>query len=359
MFSWKWTYYVASLLTVVVIVVFKPLHDTAQPRLQHFILDQAAIQPESVQDQQRMTIHNVGWWMKQTESTNIEVNGKEGDSLGEAFITTPFSKVTLQNKDRRESRGEPLITLPFSNSTLKNKEGESRGEPLITPNSTLKNTEGESRGEPIITLPFSNSTLQNKDGEEALITLPYPGAMLPTKQLLQQHWVDNLRQILSEIPLESSSPLHSIVCNYKYREVLLNWLIVAKVRANPPVTNVIILSLDQALCDLLSKRDIPCLHISPKYVIRGKLLVKLSPFHQVNVMRLTVIRFLNYWGYDVANYDADALILKNPKLLYQEFKDSDMVASRGRYPFELGSMWGDATICTGMFMLRSTKNTGT
>ena len=108
------------------------------------------------------------------------------------------------------------------------------------------------------------------------------------------------------------------------------------------------------LCQLLNKRNITCLAVNWKNYLTHNL----GPaFHLILVLWLTVIRLLNYWGYDAANLDADALILKNPESLHQKFIENDLLGSRGIYPFNLSWKWG-ATICGGVFMIRSTPNSG-
>ena len=184
--------------------------------------------------------------------------------------------------------------------------------------------------------------------------LPFPMTTLPPSQLLKQSWVESLKQILSEIPQEDSSPVHIVGGNSAYQDLVLNWLIVSQVRTTPPVRNVIVLSLDRPLCDLLNAREIACVHVAETAFLRLELE---EPFQMILVLRQTAIRLLNYWGYDAANLDADALVLKNLEPLYEKFSDYDMVAGRGTFPFLLGHKWG-YTMCGGTFMIRSTPNTG-
>lgn len=191
---------------------------------------------------------------------------------------------------------------------------------------------------------------------EMEVYLPFPATTLASDILFQQPWVDNLKKIVSKFsPEEASQPIHIVTGNSAYQNVLLNWLIIAKVRTSPPVTKVVVLSLDKPLCDLLIEREFNCLHIEPKAVLRNY--GNATPFSVILVMRLTAIRLLNYWGYAAANLDSDALVLKNLEPLYQKFNDSDMVAGQGIFPIDLGKMWGH-TICGGTFMIRSTPNTG-
>ena len=62
--------------------------------------------------------------------------------------------------------------------------------------------------------------------------------------------------------------------------------------------------------------------------------------------------------WDVAHYDTDAVILKNPLSLYNTHADSDVVGSTGTFPFDLGMKWG-FTLCMGTFLFRCTPQTGT
>ena len=50
-------------------------------------------------------------------------------------------------------------------------------------------------------------------------------------------------------------------------------------------------------------------------------------------------------------------MLKNPNAIYEEFKDSDIIAGRGLFPEPLSRKWG-ATISGGVFMIRSTPKSG-
>ena len=192
------------------------------------------------------------------------------------------------------------------------------------------------------------------ESEEHPLTLPFPYATLPANELLQQQWVRDLQQTLLKLP-QKSSPITLITCNNIFRDMLLNWLFAAKVRVSPPVANVVVLSIDQSLQQLLIKKEIPSVYINPDSFLTNHLHLRRSAI--IFVIRLTVVRLLNYMGYDTASFDADAIILKNPEALYQECHDSDVVASFGNFPIEIKVKWG-VTICGGMFMIRSTRNSG-
>ena len=201
---------------------------------------------------------------------------------------------------------------------------------------------------------FGSSTQANFIVQENF-TLPFPYATLPVDKLFQQQWMKDLMLILSDIPRHSATI--SVVCSdLTYKEMLLNWLIQAKIQAKPPLEYVIVLSLSKQLCELLLERSLQCVYISDE--IFNDLKVRAhGAFAKLLVIRTTVIRLMNHWGYDVANYDSDAMVLKNPEQLFLQHKDSHIVASFGRIPSHYRDKWG-ATWCGGMFMMRSSQYTG-
>ena len=191
------------------------------------------------------------------------------------------------------------------------------------------------------------------------LILPFPSATLPVSELLQQKWVKDLQQILLNFP-QKSAPVFTVTCNYNYRDVLLNWLIAAKTQIDPPLTHVIVFSLDKDLWDLLANQGILCVFVNPKSFIKRRLLLEgVEVFYQILILRITAIRLINLWGYDAANVDTDAVVLRNPEALFSssKYKDSDMIASSGKFPFYLKAKWG-VTLCGGFFLIKSSAASG-
>ena len=63
-------------------------------------------------------------------------------------------------------------------------------------------------------------------------------------------------------------------------------------------------------------------------------------------------------GFDVALYDTDAIILKNPELLYyKQYGDSDIIGTYGHFPQQIMQEWGLA-ICIGVAVFKSTTHRG-
>ena len=191
-------------------------------------------------------------------------------------------------------------------------------------------------------------------------SLPVPFATLPLDQILHTEWLQALKDFLHTLKPDSG-PVTIVSSDYKYSEVLLNWLISALIRVDRPLSNVLVLSLDSSLHALLQRRGFASIHVPPESLVRPALIAKLKyhvAFTQVHILRLTVMRFINHWGFDAANYDTDAIIMKNPEpLYYHQYKTSDFIGSYGHFPQEMQREWGIA-VCIGVVMIKSSKQTG-
>lgn len=196
-------------------------------------------------------------------------------------------------------------------------------------------------------------------------TLPVPKATLAIYDLIRQQWMEDLRAYLHKIhPHNSNNSLISIVsCDSKFKGFLLNWLISATIDTHPPLRNILVLSLDQPLHRTLVKHGFDSVYIDSKELLMPFLLSELQAsnrpgFHVVMILRLTVMRFLTHWGYDAANYDTDAIILKNPEHhYYADFNSTDIIGSRGKFPTKVFDVFG-LTLCAGVFVIKSSPETG-
>ena len=194
--------------------------------------------------------------------------------------------------------------------------------------------------------------------------LPMPKMTLPIYKLITKPWMADLRNYLHQIPPNSTgSPISIASSDSNYENVLLNWLLSAAVNTNPPLSHILVLSLDKPLHDTLVTHGFDSVYVDYRDLLASDVLKNIQnsdrlAFHVVMVLRLTVMRLMNHWGYDAANYDTDAIILKNPEdLYYGEFKDSDVIGSRGRFPESVKNVFG-LTLCAGVFMVKSTQQTG-
>ena len=192
-------------------------------------------------------------------------------------------------------------------------------------------------------------------------TLPVPFATLPLDQILHTEWLQALKDFLHTLKPDSG-PVTIVSSDYKYSEVLLNWLISALVRVDRPLNNVLVLSIDSSLHALLQGKEFASIHVPPEQLLRPAVLQIITLTNHiathVYILRLTVMRLVNYWGFDVANYDTDAIVLRNPEpLYYEQYRDSDFIGSYGHFPPDIKQEWGIA-VCTGAVMIRSSICTG-
>ena len=137
--------------------------------------------------------------------------------------------------------------------------------------------------------------------------------MLPLSDIDNSVWIRNLRKHLSN--LSGHKIINLVTSNSLYQDVLLNWLISAVVRSKLDLQSVLVISLDVSLHVRLFTRGIPTVFV-PLYKMIHRHTNFTKPFDKVMMLRLAVMRLLNHWGFDVHNYDTDAILLRNPQILY-------------------------------------------
>ena len=183
--------------------------------------------------------------------------------------------------------------------------------------------------------------------------MPCPKVYKSVPELVMASWMKPLLSVLSSF---EGKQVTLVIANNAYRDVLLNWLISAKIVSKPPIENILVVSLDGGLYRLLQSRDIPSI-LAPFSTVLNKKHRFRRFFELIMMLRLAFMRLINRLGYDCAMYDIDAIILKNPQPLYDKWGDRDIVGSRGQLPRELWRRWG-ATICIGAVFIRSNPRTG-
>ena len=184
-------------------------------------------------------------------------------------------------------------------------------------------------------------------------TFPHPQVFKPVNIVLACRWVRELKQYLSSV--DPTQPVTVTVASYDFAANLLNWLISAQVMTSPPLENILVISFDNALHKMLVRRRIPSVCVPYISVLRNP---KSLGVHKVWMTRLAVIRLISHWGFDVQQFDTDAIILRNPQPVFDLFSGFDVVGSRAKLPFELGKgQWG-FTVCMGVILFRSTRRTG-
>lgn len=182
----------------------------------------------------------------------------------------------------------------------------------------------------------------------------------PAAEVLAEQWACELWNYLGRMKSNTSDRLVSIIAaDSNFTDPLLNWLIAGLLRTDQPIRNLLVISLDAPLHTLLNSRGIDSLFVPPDSVMYTSQFPQ--QYHRHNSFyqtRLTIMRIINYWGFDVANYDTDALILRNPNSLYNQYPDVDIFGGVAiSYPPHLHRLWG-VTLCCGSWMVRSSAKTG-
>ena len=186
--------------------------------------------------------------------------------------------------------------------------------------------------------PFNSTQLLGK--LQHILSL---SSLRSTEEILSSEWVGNLTQMLGEP--KAGKQVSVVFATYSYLKSVLNWLIAAQVRLEPPLTDVIVFCLDKRIFEFLSKREIPSIYIDPQAVVKED--KSRTRFSHIWITRLVVYRLINYFGHDVMAIDSDAIVLRNPLELLELYKSSDIIGSAGIYPEGLGHAWG-FTICMGV-----------
>lgn len=182
---------------------------------------------------------------------------------------------------------------------------------------------------------------------------PQPHYSKPDSVLLQSDWVKSLKKYLAGI---KGKQISVVTSTEEHMDVLVNWLISAYLIAKPPLNNVLVLSMGKTLHDLLESRGFSSLYVTAAMVISPRANIT-RVFSQVHIVRLNVLRLINHLGFDVVNYDCDAILLKNPQRVFDGKKGTHLIGTFGKGPAALFNKWG-VTLNTGVMVLRANSQMG-
>lgn len=249
--------------------------------------------------------------------------------------------------DHGEGRGlqEEVVVPRRSNMAVRLQESRGRG--------------GNNDGGALLDNGVEDSVLEGPEATEQEFRIvepfnfPQPTFSLPAPVLLRSHWVADLKDHLRTVQGKTVSVVTSTI---EHRDVLLNWLIAAYVKVTEPLRNVMVISMDARLHSILVSRGIPSLYVHKDMVVSPTADVP-RVFSQVHVVRLAVVRLMNHYGYDVINYDCDAIPLRNPQPIFDEYSGTDLIGTFGKGPGVLYEKWG-VTLNTGVMVMRATPNMG-
>ena len=187
-------------------------------------------------------------------------------------------------------------------------------------------------------------------------TLPYAEDMKKIDDIQRAMWTTHLYQFLQSLNKSISPQVNMVFGDSDHLELVLNWIIAAHVRLNPPLHNILVLSVDQPLCDFLESKQllITCIAVPLKSFLKS---YEHKSWDQGIKCRALVLRIINFWGYDVASYDSDAVLLRNPQPLYDSNPDVKLFAGSGTYPSAISNQWG-FSLCFCVLLLRSHPSIG-
>ena len=190
------------------------------------------------------------------------------------------------------------------------------------------------------------------------LSLPFRRYIKSGEELRSVEWVTTMHEYLLTLNKSVSPHLNMVFGDYTHRKLILNWLFGAIVALDPPLPNVLVFSLDQKLCDVVLSRMstvlVTCITAPVETIIafdhKGQWVTALMG-------RTLALRLINYWGYDVATYDSDAVILKNPQVLYDDRAQFNLIASASIWPPHISREWGFA-LCAGVLYIKASSATG-
>ena len=140
--------------------------------------------------------------------------------------------------------------------------------------------------------------------------LPHNSAFRPIQALAKQQWVIELQMLLLKRKMKFIALTTS---TWGCVTQLLQWLISARLIATPPLDNILVLSYDTMVHNLLLKKNFSSIYLNFSDIFQEPIgNIKNGIF----LSRLLVIRIINQWGLSVFHCDSDALLLKNPLALF-------------------------------------------
>ena len=195
------------------------------------------------------------------------------------------------------------------------------------------------------------------------VDIPFSGYVKNREEVKESGWVTSLQEYLQTLDKTVSPHLNLVFGDFDHRLLVTNWITAALLKINPPLRNILVLSLDAKLCDFLMIRGFPlkCIAVATESVfsprVRGRGKRAQGQWKAGLMVRLPVLRLISHWGYDVASYDSDAVPIQNPQMLYDMRPDVHVFSSAGTFPLMTSKRWG-FTLCAGTLFIRSSSQVG-
>ena len=88
-------------------------------------------------------------------------------------------------------------------------------------------------------------------------TMPFQTYLKSREELQKTEWVLTLHNFLQTLDKSVSPHVNLVFGDDDHRHLVLNWITAALMVLEPPLHNVMVLSLDHSLCDFLTTRKLP------------------------------------------------------------------------------------------------------
>ncbi len=140
-------------------------------------------------------------------------------------------------------------------------------------------------------------------------SFPHRSIFKKPSQVLTSSWVRELKYFLASV--DQPKRVILTVATSDFTANLLNWLISAQVVAVPPLENILVVCFDASLHDLLNRKRIDSIYVPYSSILKTTHGLGIG---KVWMTRMAVIRLINHLGFDVQQFDTDAIILRNPQV---------------------------------------------
>jgi len=193
---------------------------------------------------------------------------------------------------------------------------------------------------------------------DSQLLFPYPNLTYPARKMLRSKWATNLKAALNSAELNKQ--ITFLMVSFDYFSTLINWLLHAKLHAPLMLKDLLVVCLDDRSHKVLHDKGIVSSVVTVNDIVQSISDIEGPLFHARVVVRLTVLRLLNYWGYDVLQMDIDAILMKNIQPLFAHFSDVDIITSTtvaNCIPKRAHRAWGFC-MCVGALLIRSNEKTG-
>ena len=191
-------------------------------------------------------------------------------------------------------------------------------------------------------------------------TLPYAALLKSIREIQQASWTTQLYAYLKSLNHSVRPHVNMVFGDSRHMDVVLNWIIAAHLRLNPPLHNIMVLSIDQPLCDFLALKEVrvACIAVPPESFLAS---TEMLFYNRRVKSRLLVLRMINFWGYDVASYDCDAVVRHNPQHLFQSNPNVQIFGGASYTAQWFAEKFGidRFAVCGGALMVKSHPSTGT